>query len=93
MNEETKKEFKVFKLSEEELTNLKYRRGYPGLLMNIYPPRSKEELPNPHGNYKVNLASYYRQGKYVSVREDLMSALNALLPPRKVKKQEELETE
>jgi hypothetical protein len=62
---------------ESELTKKAFRKGYPGHLKSTAPE---------HENRKNNLSSYYRAGRYVGIRGHLMEALNALLPPRKIKK-------
>jgi hypothetical protein len=79
----------VFTLSEADLTNPKLRRGYPGRKYRVYPKSWDEDAPVPHSNYKELLSSVYKAGRIVSIRDELMLALNATLPPPKPKKVEE----
>jgi hypothetical protein len=75
----------VFKLTDEELANLKLRRGYPGRLRVAYHESWDKEALSPHANFNYELASFYKAGQYVGLRGDLMVALNASLPKRVVK--------
>jgi hypothetical protein len=69
--EELKK--KEFKLSDEELSNPKYRKGWPGQL--VFPPG------NDHTNGM--LSGYYKAGRYVGVRGAHMQYLNNLRQRKK----------
>lgn len=78
----------IFTLPAQELANPKFRKGYAGYLES---PRSNADLEVHPPNYKPDLASYYRAGRYVGMRGGLTKALNALLPPRKkIEKKEEI---
>lgn len=78
--EETKR---PFKLTEEELTNPKLRKGWPGQMMISYPNHYDKEREAPHKNYQPWLSSYFRAGKYVAIRDGLMRTLNGTLPKSK----------
>lgn len=81
----------AFRLSDEELANPKFRKGYPGRLYRVYPKSWDKEATTPHGNYKENLSSYYKAGRFLGLRGELMSAINATLPPPKPRKMEEID--
>lgn len=87
MNEEVKK---VFTLSEEELTNPTYRKGWPGYMTIAYPnhfvDKTKKPRVAPHDNYQPWLSSYYRAGRYVAIRGELMSILTTTGLAKKNKK-------
>lgn len=87
MNEEEKK---VFKLSDEELSNPSYRKGWPGYMTIAYPnhfvEKTKKPKVAPHDNYKPWLSSYYRAGRYVAIRDELMSTLTLTGLEKKNKK-------
>ena len=85
MTEEVRK---VFKLSDEELTNPTYRKGWPGYMTIAYPNHvvdktRKTQVVAPHDNYQPWLSSYYRAGKYVAIRDGLMSTLTATIGKKK----------
>ena len=87
---ENKEERKPFKLTDEELANPKFRKGFKGYLHTSYPNTLtwKQDAIMPHPNYDPLLSSYYKAGRYVGIREELMSGLNATLPAPKVKRED-----
>ncbi len=89
MTEEVKQERTPFKLSDEELSNPKFRKGFPGRLYSPYPQSWDKNAPYPHSNYKPELSSYYKAGRHIGIRDSLTAALTAMLPPRKVRKNQE----
>jgi hypothetical protein len=93
MTEDKKKDKPVFVLPPEELANPKFRRGYPGRLFVVCPKSWDKEAPHPHPKFNMSLASYYKAGRFVGIRSELMVALNALLPPPKPRKKLEVEEE
>lgn len=88
MSEELEK--KVFKLSDEELANPTYRKGWPGYMTIAYPnhfvEKAKKPRVAPHDNYQPWLSSYYRAGRYVAIRGELMAALTTSSKQKKNKK-------
>jgi hypothetical protein len=85
------KEKPVFQLTPEELANPKFRKGYPGRKYRVYPKSWNPDAVVPHANYREDLSSFYKAGKFLGIRSELMSALNATLPPPKPIKREENE--
>lgn len=66
----------VFKLPQEDLENPKYRKGYPGRLHTVYARSWDKEAVEPHPLFNAGLASYYKAGRMVGLRNELMSILN-----------------
>ena len=62
-------------MTEKDLNNPKYRKGYTGRLYTPYPPSWDKKKTDIHPNFKYELASYYRAGQYVGLRGELMTAL------------------
>ena len=76
-------EKKVFKLSEEELANPLYRKGWPGYMTIAYANHYDKKREAPHDNYQPWLSSYFRAGRYVAIRDGLMNTLTATLKKKK----------
>lgn len=72
------KEKTVFKLSDVDLANPVYRKGYPGRLRVCYPDTTNwaRHMIVPHPNAKLELGAFYKAGSIKSIRGFLMESLN-----------------
>ncbi len=65
-----------FTLPQEDLDNPSYRKGYPGRFFTVYVRSWDKDAPYPHANFNPTLASYFKAGRYVGLRDELMTTLN-----------------